>query len=206
MIMNQCNKILHYNFDVLNNLNNHRIEYIKGLIDQQSKMIETQTKDETNNNKDVIVAIHPKWISQYINCMPVIEESDKKYLIDVRVSNYFNHRIFVLESDASPEKMNIEYICLCWLREFNLTICEDIGRDIIISSNTFRYFLSMLIGLDFHNLLLKNKTMMDYYPDYNIRTITVLNKEFGKIKYPSKEDFANIKEYIDHYAFWSQLY
>jgi hypothetical protein len=207
-------------------INNHRLYYIKNLVEKQSTYLNSLSENELENKKkEIVVAVHDAWIDQYMENACIIDVSDRRELIDSKIVHYYNHRVVILNYDVKDIQVDIEYQGLCLLRELDIIQKEKSeyieyyknnlhpleynflkyksGCDIIVHRNSWKYFLCMQYGIDFYNVIIKDKTMMKLYPNFSIYDVIVASKKYGEIKYPQQKEFENfIVHWIKFYPDW----
>lgn len=211
--------------------NAHRYAYIKKCIEKQAETIKAMPIEQKQNRKrEVVVVIHDAWVNQYMNQLYVLSSS-------VKCVTFFNHTVCCVDKKPSPEQLHIDYYGLCWLYYFETTICgqkdidiinelhhsKDIKHsyeqglnfpkanlDIIVSLESWKYFLCMLIGLEFYHCIRKYNYMHSLYSDqdnpFSEYDIHVMSKEYGIILFPLKETLETVQnEHIKQFPNWHYL-
>lgn len=206
MVLHQNRK---FDCDMENHImmNAYRLNKISDMIDEKVNEMYTFDKDKIFSVLDKIyVAVHPLWIDQAIESLTLIENCDNRDLIGARVCKLENHRIFIIDKKVTYTQMMVDYLGLCWIRDFNETYkVKDIGRDIIVSMESWRFFTAICIGIEFFHLFTKDPFLEDYVKEHktSLDNMIVITKEFGQQFYPTDIEKNQIREYIETIGYWS---
>jgi hypothetical protein len=221
---------LHFGLNLtLFQTNTHRYTYIKKLIQKQAETLKDITQEELNKRKrEVIVVVHDAWINQYMDNIYNLTSS-------VKLLTFFHHTICLVDKTPTNGQLLIDFYGLCWLYWFetgmfgksedidlintmhhakNLKECYEKGLqfekanlDIIVTIESWKYFLCMLIGIEFYHIIRKNEFMYGLYhkqtDPFSIYDIHVFSKDFGLILFPLKDTLLYLQtNSITHFPNW----
>jgi hypothetical protein len=185
----------------------HRHEYIRGMVKKQSDACKLMTPEQLAARKrEIVIALHDKWVDSFINSLSIIEYSDKPEFTEARFFKWYNHTIIALDIPADKYQMRVDYLCLHFLRWFQHNDTEDDGKDILISLHSLRLFFYSMVGYEFYSAILEDEFMMSLCGDFNTDDIIVVSKTLGQIYLPKIDICAHIfREYTRLIPFWSQV-
>jgi len=185
----------------------HRHEYIRGLVKKQSDACKLMTPEQLAARKrEIVIALHDKWVDSFIESLSIIEYSDKPEFTEARFFKWYNHTIIALDIKADMYQMKVDYLCLHFLRWFQLSETQDAGRDILISLDSLRLFFYSMVGYEFYQCILEDEFMMSLTTDFNTDDIIIVSKTLGQILLPKKDVFIPaFQQCAKGHPFWSQL-
>jgi len=150
------------------------------------------------------VNVSDDMIKSALRSSAFIESADRPEFKDARIMKMHTHNIILLQS--SPFNLThliIQYHALCWLYKYGK---DDAGRDFIVQERAYECFLSMMIGLEFLEVLHQHPEMKDKKHRLTTDILLVTNNKFTfNITYPTDDDMRRASQYIELYAFWSRL-
>lgn len=174
----------------LEEVNMYRQLYIEKLIAKQVDEVKAMTEEKRKARKrEMIVAVHDAWLDKFMESCGTVSFTDKGCFTGATLVNFLTHTVWVLPRKSTiidNNRMKTDFFGLCWLYNFQ-TKTRDIGRDIIVSYDGWRYFLCMLIGIEFYALIKSNEYMREYIPDFNIADIIVVHHDYNYIWWPQTE-------------------
>ena len=195
-----------------------RVARIKYMVEEKVKSFENYSEDKIKLTLDSIyVTIHPLWIDQHLQSLCIIEESKetplltnqhvvRSKIVNSKALTFLNHNIIIIDEKVSYSQMMVDFLGLCWLKDYEeIYGIVDIGRDVIVSLEGWKYYMSMYIGLEFYVLFTNHPFMKPYVEKFKttVNNLSVLSKEYNEIKYPTREQKNQIREYLYMYPFWS---
>jgi hypothetical protein len=184
-----------------------RVARIKYMVEEKVKSFENYPEDKIKLTLDSIyVTIHPLWIDQHLQSLCIIEESNISKIVNSKALTFLNHNIIIIDEKVSYSQMMVDFLGLCWLKDYEeIYGIVDIGRDVIVSLEGWKYYMSMYIGLEFYVLFTNHPFMKPYVEKFKttVNNLSVLSKEYNEIKYPTREQKNQIREYLYMYPFWS---
>jgi hypothetical protein len=146
------------------------------------------------------LALDAQWVDKHIESLCEVEESDIHALVNSKIAKFQNHHIILRDVTVNAEQLRIEFLGLCWLQKYGK---DDIGRDVIVSVDSWRYYMHLYIGMEFFNVFSAEESLLEYIKEITINNVNVISREYGTIKYPTDAELMMVRDYIDAYPFWS---
>jgi len=201
------------NNTLLDNVNNHRKEYITNLIKTKYKEIiqdlANKNKPEDDKSRDVVIAINKAWTKQFVESLDVITTSDRIELTNARVYKFHNYRIVIKDNEGEKEQAIVDFIGLCWLVYVEKFIAPGLDMDVVVNLRGFKMFFCIIVAIEFFNEMLKYSLLYAYYSKkklLKLEDIKILSEEFGVIFYPSEKAITTFsKKYIEYYPNWKRI-
>jgi hypothetical protein len=205
------NDTFNQNNPLLDNVNNHRKEYITNLIKTKYREIIQDLADKKTDDKprDVVIAINKAWTKQFIESLDTLIISDRIELTNARVYKFYNYKIVIKDEEGEKEQAVIDFIGLCWLFYAEKFIAPGLKMDVVVSLRGFRMFFCIIVAIEFFNEMLKYTLLYAYYSKkkmLKLEDIKILSDEFGVIFYPSEKAITIFsKKYIEYYPNWKRI-
>ena len=175
--------------------NSYRVNQIFSIVERQVEKIKLLTKDQLKQGREnLTIAVPLIWVQNYIESCAQICYSDKAEFTNSRIVDYFDYKIIALDIPSTPFQNRLDLLTLIWFRILHNSK-KPVGKDIIISQTSLRYFINYIIGLEFYYTLCNNEFVKNAYPDLLEHEISVMSYEFGEFRLL---DLNNVKRYDEN--------
>ena len=176
---------------------------------KMEQMVEDKLKTLDFNNiaehlECIYIAVADLWCQHHVDNLTVIED----YPRGCKLSIIGNHNVYILNKKVSHAQLIVEYMGLMWFQNYEkLYGVEDIGRDLIVSLDAYKCYISMIIGEEFYNMYSTHPAIREYAEAYNtsIKNLVVISQHYGNLFYPNEKELKSFTQYLQPYAFWSQF-
>ena len=206
-IMNK-NPHITVNLDPILWVKYYRKEKIEAMVEAQVRHMEGMTDFQilTSLNR-ICVVITREYIDQHMLNLMEIDYCEDEEMQGCRIDSLNQHNVYILKQKVSNTHTIIEYIGLCWFKDYDVDFeVKDEGRDIIVHEQAYRCFLSMLIGIEFLETYIQHPKVEKYANIVGIgmRNLFVTIQEYGQLIYPNIVEKKKFPDYLESYAYWSQ--
>ncbi len=184
------------------------VERIKAQVEEKIELMKGFPPAEILKTAfNIYVATNAKWMRYHLDSLPMIENSALPELRGAHITSLHNHTIYIINDDSTCVQSVIDFMGLCWLRDFKLhTGVEDIGRDIIVSLNGYLCFFAVQISFIFQAFFVSHELvhpLLEGIAKPNTEHVTTYVEEFDEIRYPSLMEQRITKEYLTLFPTWS---
>ena len=199
--------IFNKNNEMLDQVNQHRRNYINKLLDVNYRHI----LDETNEkiSREFVVGLDNAWIKQFMDSLDTIETTDRFEMMNSRIYRFYNYRIIIKDTEECDDQAITDYVGLCWLYYAEHNIASGTELDVIVSNRGFKMFFAIILAIDIYNELVKYPVLYNFYANdgkFEIGDIKILTQTNGLLSFPPKTVLERFpKQYVEHYARWVRV-
>jgi hypothetical protein len=190
--------------------------YMKGIISQHVdiKIQEMQgfpLEEFQKTAFKIYVNINSQWLKYHLDSLPRIELSQIKKMQGARVTTLGQHTLFIHETEVDRAQCMIDFIGLCWLRDFDKNFgVKDIGRDVIVSSSGYLCFFAMELTFIYQKAFIHHPQVKCHLQDMKLPTeehAIALIDGVDELKYASNFEQQIIPtHYVQPYATWKHFH
>jgi hypothetical protein len=188
--------------------NCYRLLSIEKIVEQYVHQMKTMTVESIKQGlKQINLAIDPLWLDNHLNNLP-----DMSYFHEQPIFNggtmikIHNHLVFAYNKlKSTKQQIYTEFMGLLWLDKY-ATDEMDVGRGVAIHIDSYKLYMSMMIGLEFFHIFREHEFFKPYVQNMDVNFLTVFSKEFGSIKLPSEDRISSFGAYVEAYPFWGTLW
>ena len=201
---------IEYPFDHIYEVHKKRQKQYDVLIFQTIRSI---LNNKNKNNLQMIIKIQDEWIEDYIETYPTFAVTDIRILQDARLIRFGPHTLICTKGNPDKTIILQEYRMLGWML-YHIN-CYT-ARDFIVHLQSVKYFIMMMIGLDFfqhvqkhiHNSKLKEVQELQSLIDNCSfeKNVVVHHDIYGSTQQCSQEEIEKIESSIIVYEDWKNLH
>lgn len=183
--------------------NGNRIFAITKMVEEYITSIKDEIKEKQSKQiYQVNLALKDSWIKSHIDCLPymISGENGKVHpkFKNAKIVLFGESQFVLLPGDISKEQMYIEFLAICFVSQYGL----DSSVDMIIHMQSWKYFMSIGVGLEFFQILTNQPEFKPYSEHLTKYHVLVYSEEFGCIRYPSSETIWRVRDHIKNYGYW----
>lgn len=194
---------------------NSILAYMKGMIKDHVKerikeMSGFPAEEFQKTAYQIYVNISAQWLKYHLDSLPHISMSAIKQLQNAKITTLGNHTLFICEEKTTRAQTMIDFIGLCWLRDFQKRFgVQDIGRDIIVGSSGYLWFFAMELCFQFQKQFLSQPEVSQHLKEMAPPTeehAIALVEGYEELKYPSMQEQNIMTNYLTCFATWKHYY
>ena len=181
-----------------------RIYAINQMVEQYVESIKPKLKDLSKQKMvhQINLSLKQDWLDDHMNTVPYMVSGfngkQHPYFQDAKMIVFFDNQIVLLDHQISKEHMYIEFLVLCFLFEYG----KGTSHDLIVHLDSWKYFMSISIGLEFLSLLKHHDIFKAHAEHLNNSHLIIHTQDYGAINYPSKDEIYTAREYLQVYGYW----
>ena len=188
--------------------NCHRLLSIEKIVERYVQQMKQMTVESIKQGlKQINLAIDQLWLTNHLEYLPDLSFSNESPVLNgAKMIKVHNHLVFAYTKlPSTKQQIYTEFMGLLWLDKF-ATDEMDVGRGVVLHLDSYKLYMSMMIGLEFFHIFREHEFFKPYVTHMNVDYLTVYSTEFGGIKLPSEEKINSFGQYVELYPFWSTMW